>query len=369
MFPRIELCGGPFERGRWHGLQARQAILGSLRVYRALFEQVGLAWPDACARAWRYREPIADLHPSLYTELQGIAAGCGVSLDALLALNARTELLPQGFFAATRAQDSAQAQSAAQPAECTSVAVSASRMADGRTRVAQNWDWLPAQREHVLVLSIRRAEGPDLIVLTEAGMLGKIGVNAHGLAIGLNILRSSEDGMKLGLPVHVFQRAALDCESVSEVVALAERTAFAASSNAILGDRSGAVACLEYSPGGVAALAPVHGVVLHTNHFCAANLAERAGCMPASATSAPRLERAREIVARWPQAVAPEAIEALLADTSGEPLAAIAREADPSEPPETRVETVFAVVMDCASRTLRVAPDVPSRHPFETLAW
>ncbi len=243
-------------------------------------------------------------------------------------------------------------------------------MEDGHTRVAQNWDWIGAQREHVILLTIRRAdraEGPDVLLVTEAGMVGKIGVNAHGLAIGLNILRAVNDGTRIGLPVHVFQRAALDCASVAEVVQLAGRLPFAASSNAILGDAGGAVASLEYNPAGVATVAPAQGFVLHTNHFCAPTLVGAQAPLDAMLTTEPRLDRAKAITAAWPERIPPRAIEALLSDGTGG-VGAIAREPDHSLPAVARVETVLGVIIDCVERSLTLAPGVPSRAPFSVQA-
>lgn len=371
MFTRIDTSGTPFERGRQHGALARAQVLGSARVYAAIFASVGIDWPTACARAWRYREVVADLAPALYAEMQGIAAGSGLALDGVLALNARTEILPPVFpGGAVGDSDAARARNAAlgfaDLAECTSLAVSGSRMEDGHTRVAQNWDWLGAQREHVILLTIRRAdraEGPDLLLVTEAGMVGKIGVNAYGLAIGLNILRAVNDGTRLGLPVHAFQRAALDCTTVAEVVQLAGRLPFAASSNAILGDAGGAVTSLEYNPASVATVAPAQGLVLHTNHFCTPTLAVEQAPLDAMLTTEPRLRRAEGITAAWPERIPPRAIETLLSDAAGG-VGAIAREPDDTLPAVARVETVLGVIIDCVARSITLAPGVPSRNAF-----
>ena len=61
------------------------------------------------------------------------------------------------------------------------------------------------------------------------------------MGVGLNILRATDDREGLGIPVHIFQRMALDCADVKSVVALARSLKFAASSNTILGDPSGHV--------------------------------------------------------------------------------------------------------------------------------
>ncbi len=371
MFPRIELSGTPFQRGWQHGRMGRGQILGSVRVYAELFAACGIAWRDACARAWAYRAVIGDLFPSLLRELEGMAAGSGLALDALLALNARTEILPNDFLLpdhpeALRAQASNRTLSWLEAAECTAVAVSGSRTQDGHTRLAQNWDWVGRQRDHLLLLAIQEAEQPAALILTEAGMLGKIGVNAHGLAIGLNILRATNDRQQLGVPVHVFQRAALACPDVQAVVALAQALSFAASSNAMLADAKGNVASLEYNPAGVAVVAAEDGVVAHSNHFLSEALAAWQAPLTASITSQPRLACARARIAAWPRRIDTAHLEALLRDqTEG---ACIAREPDPGLPALQQIETVCGVIIDCQTQSLSIAPDVPSRAAFTTIA-
>ena len=57
---------------------------------------------------------------------------------------------------------------------------------------------------------IHRADGPDLLTLTEAGMVGKIGANAHGLAMVVNLLTSDADHPGPALPMHVILRNVLE---------------------------------------------------------------------------------------------------------------------------------------------------------------
>jgi hypothetical protein len=128
MFPRLELSGTAFQRGWLHGRLGRKQILGSLRVYAELFASCGIAWPEACARAWSYRSVLGDRFPALLRELEGIAAGSGFALDALLALNARTEILPNVVLLpdhpeAQRAQASNRELAWLEASECTAVAV------------------------------------------------------------------------------------------------------------------------------------------------------------------------------------------------------------------------------------------------------
>lgn len=47
--------------------------------------------------------------------------------------------------------------------------------------LAQNWDWMEAQKKNPIVLTITQAEKPTIKMVTEAGLIGKIGLNSAGV--------------------------------------------------------------------------------------------------------------------------------------------------------------------------------------------
>lgn len=380
MFAIHELQGTAFERGRAHGQLARAQVHGSRRCYAALFASCGVDWPQAQARAATFRHVIGDASAAVLAEMEGIAEGSGCAVNEILALNCRTEILPPAppagddGSAVRRAQQANAALGLFGLGECTSLAVQGSRCADGHTRVAQNWDWLGAQRAHVVLLRVRRDDGPNYLTLTEAGMVAKIGINAAGLAVGLNILRAHNDRTTPGIPVHVFQRLALDEADVPGVLARARGLRFAASSNAILGDAAGQVAALEYSVNGVFAVPPHQGVVAHANHFLGPDLAAHQLPPELMYDTLSRLQRAQAISAAWPAPVTDADIETLLCDECGDAAAveprttAICRWPDARLPVAQQVETVCSVLLDCNARTMAVAPDIPSRSRYQRVA-
>lgn len=375
MFPILDISGSPYERGLAHGQRARTQVAGSIRCYAAMFANAGFDWAAAQQRASQYRDTIAECGGGLIEEIEGIAEGSGFAVNEILALNARTEILPPTNHSldpadVAKAREHNAGLKLFSIGECTSVAVKGSRCTDGHTRVAQNWDWVGFQRQNVVVLRVTRNpthgdSGPDYLTLTEAGMLAKIGINASGLGVGLNILRATNDRQHIGVPVHVFQRLALDCNSVAEVLALAQRLKFSGSSNAILGDASGQVASLEYSCNGIYAVQPENGVVTHTNHFAGPELAPYQTSLADMFTTVPRLACANANVKTWPAQIDNSHLQALLRDESGEgdnpKINAVCRWPDLSQPVEVQVETVFSVIIDCDARSLLVAPDIPSR--------
>jgi isopenicillin-N N-acyltransferase-like protein len=368
MFPIVTVAGTPRERGRQYGAQARDRIELSIASYARLFAYCGLTWSEARAKAGRYRDAIAATSPALLEEIIGIAEGAGRAEDEILALNARTEILPPTYPfesspAWSAARDGNHAAGVVDWGECTALAVLPAASRDGKTWLAQNWDWLGAQRAAMVMLRVTDERGRRLLTLTEAGMLAKIGLNDRGLGVCLNILRSVDDGRLPGVPVHVLLRHLLDSDDVAAAQATARSLGHGASSNILVADRGGHAASLELSPRGVAALSPQDGTLAHTNHFLDAAQAVHAAVNPLTSTGQ-RLDCALGYAARAP--LGKEDIAALLRDTADGAFA-VCRFPDPALPPEVRIETVAGVIMDLTAVTMWVAPDVPARVAFEAV--
>ena len=371
MFPVIQIDGraGAHARGLQYGRAAAPRIAHSMATYARLFAGCGMAWSQACERALRYLPVIEALDPSLPDELQGIAEGAGQPLAAVLALNCRTEILPPGFFSDAPV-DAAAAHAANRAAaiedwsECTAMCVAAEASADGHAWFAQNWDWIGRQRAALVLLKSVDGAGMEFTTLTEAGMLAKIGLNAAGFALGLNILRSVSDGAEPGLPVHVLLRHLLSCRSVAHARERLQALAglgFGAASNVPCADAQGEVACFEVAPAGWDELRPVNGVVVHTNHFLCEALAPQQAPMGGTISSAPRLETAARHAAQ--PRIGFDQLQAFLRDESDGYLS-ICRAPDPALAPDVCVESVAGVIVNAGTRSLWVAPGVPSQVGF-----
>ncbi len=377
MFPVLDLQGNAFERGYAYGVQARTRIAGSIRNYAALFARCGIDWKEAQRRASEYREIVAGCG-EVYDEVDGIAAGSGYRIDEILVLNCRTELLPPTFVGMdTTGSEQAirhnEAMGLYDLGECTSFAVTGARCADRATRVGQNWDWIGEQRDNCVILRVKHRDSrPDFLTITEAGIVAKIGLNSHGLAIGLNIMRAQNDRQTIGMPAHIFQRLALDLRSTDAVIELARSLKFSGSSNAILGDASGRVASLEYSPNGVAVIEADQGVVAHTNHFCDLALVKHQAPLAQMLTTELRLDRANQHIAGWPDRVTTRNLTTMLRDDEGhlgsDKLSAICRFPDRSLPRHLQIESVFGVIINCNAKEMLVAPNLPSKVEFCAIA-
>jgi isopenicillin-N N-acyltransferase-like protein len=372
MFPLIEVSGSARERGQQHGAQAKARIARSIATYARLFAYCGIDWQGAQRLGAAYRDLIGDLDAALLAEIEGIAAGAGRNINEILALNARTEILPPSYPGEPHPDQHRIAAANVKIGvpdwgECTSVAVKPENSTTGTTLLAQNWDWLGAQRAALVLLRVRGADGASCLTLTEAGMLAKIGLNDRGFGVCLNILRSSDDGSRAGVPVHVLLRALLARDSVADAVAFASKLSFGASSNVLCADTSGDTAALEFSPRGLEVVRGADAALCHTNHFLAPVAARHQASLAPSLSTVPRLARITALTAAHQGKFSLFDLQRMLRDEADGYLS-ICRSPDPSIAPEVCIETVASVIMDLGARVLHVAPDVPSKVDFTPVA-
>lgn len=258
----VSTATDPHARGDALGAAHRDGIRASSEGYDALFRASG-ATPGLVRRvAEEALEQTAGWAPDLAAEMAGIAAGAGLDVWRIGAVNARTEILA--------------AVGAASRAECsTFVALGAAGQAP---RTVQTWDWHDHLRGGMLAVRLQPRPDHAVHLFTEMGIVGKLGVNGAGLGLHFNILAHADDGGTTGIPVHVVARRILDAATtIDEATALAASAPVSASTVLTVvefdGTRS-AVRGLELSPAGLAILEPdADGVFAHTNHFIDPELA------------------------------------------------------------------------------------------------
>ena len=99
---------------------------------------------------------------------------------------------------------------------CTALAYhSSTDDPDHTTVLAQNWDWHNEQATNLVHIRIRNShqshKAPLLSFVSEAGIIGKIGLNSYGIGTCLNAIRAPGVSFTR-LPVHLALRAVLDCD-------------------------------------------------------------------------------------------------------------------------------------------------------------
>lgn len=95
-FPLIEVSGPPRERGRQYGRQAATRIARGVEHYAAQLGRMRVDWPAVRGLVQDYLPEIERFDPTYVDEMRGIAEGAGLELEAIVLLNARTEILKRG---------------------------------------------------------------------------------------------------------------------------------------------------------------------------------------------------------------------------------------------------------------------------------
>jgi len=357
---RIVVRGKPFDRGRQYGEQARRLILHSIAAYQRVFEhRQKLDWPAAVERASLYEDSIGAFSPEILEEIRGIAEGAQVEIGAVLALNARSELM----FPPSRENAPASDLSA----ECSSFALLPEATSSGHTLMGQNWDWLPFAVETMIMLEVHREDRPSFVSITEAGLVAKIGCNAAGLGVCTNTLVSRLDGGRPGVPYHVMLRALLDAETIADAARTLTAAPRAFSGNYMVAHRSGLAFNAETVAGdaaGVAISLPVEGVIAHTNHFLRPDLASGDARVAQHPHSLFRLDSLLRALRRGAPTISIELIQGALRSHQGHP-DGVCSHPDTRVPDLEQRSTLASIIADLETGELWIAPGQPCTRAYQ----
>lgn len=251
--PLVELSGSPYDRGVAHG----GTLARRLRAFLddALARLGHLTGQPADLRALRpriaaHREAVAAALPELAEEVEGLAVGAGIDRDAAWLLQLRRELI--GYSRVTGG-------------DCTTYA-----SVRGRPVLAQTVDLNGNLDDQIAVLSVAGPRHRSL-VLSFAGLLGYLGVNDAGIAVGLNLVLGGE--WEPGVPPYLAIRHVLDqADSVEQAVAALSGLPLASSRSFMICGEERAV-CVEALGSDRRVLAGDE--LAHTNHFLDRDFAAR----------------------------------------------------------------------------------------------
>jgi isopenicillin-N N-acyltransferase like protein len=258
LFPLVEVCGPPLERGRQYGQRARDRIRRSIALYGAA---AGGDPSKVRALATTFLPQIEAFDPAHLEEIRGIAAGADVEVADIALINARTEILrmmkaPPQIVRPEKDPDG-----------CTGVVILPQASLEGRLLHGQNWDWRRECADIGIVLRIRREDGPDILTFTEAGGLARSGFNSAGIAVTANYLSCDRDYTQKGVPLYLVRRKLLEQEHLALSLRIVYCTPKSASNNLMVSHASGFALDIECAPDESFLVQPENGLIVHANHF------------------------------------------------------------------------------------------------------
>lgn len=351
-FPFIEIHGSPRERGRMHGTLAAERIVRGIGHYLSQFSAYGLDRPGIGRHVEGYLPRIQAFDSDMVEEMRGIAEGAAVDFEAIVLLNARTELL----YEAREVRDAARASESAAPDGCTGVVVLPGAAREGRLIHALNWDWKAECAETSIVMFIRRDDGPDVLTFAEAGALSRAGVNAAGIAITANYIESDRDFESPGIPLALVRRKALEAETYAQAIGVIVSTDKLTSNNLILSHRDGVAIDFECAPREAFALYPDNGLLVHANHWT--NPSALAKYRDVGIRNTPdslyRDHRVRSLLEPSIGKITPEDVVSALRDDFGAPYA-VCRAPLPNSRGNLTA-TVATLMIDSTAGTIEITP-------------
>lgn len=318
-FPLITITGEPFQRGKQHGEQLGSEIAKTIDFYRSIFD---MSEAKILRHADYFRKLIDDFDPNYSEEINGIAQGAGVDPLWVVAINARTEILSHKAVVSN---------------ECTSVNFAAQSI------LGQNWDWGKALEPLTVLMRIVQPNGHIILMITEPGIIGKIGMNNSGLGVCLNILTLGK--ILDGLPVHVILRAILDCKSFAQVDSLLAQHGDGKASNIIVAEANGNGFGIEFCAEDYYRLEPTSDYLVHTNHYLSKPINSEQD--PDFASSYARFNKATQILSSHKERCVAAMCE-LLSDESDSTLP-IYRDYVPDESVH-QLGTICTIVMELAKQ-------------------
>ena len=325
----LDLAGSPTEIGAGHGA----AYADEIRTYTD--ERVALVASGLWSGGPLSRAEILDIADSmlpahqafdldLHIEMCAMADAAGISHAEAVVVGGFTDFVDTvravvgGLPPETLVED-----------DCTAVIVPDSR-ADNGGYFGQTWDMHDTATDHVLLLRLNPDDAPPAIVFTTTGCLGQIGMNAHGVCVGINNL-SALDGTR-GVNWTSVVRGMLKTDTADAALQVLLDADLAGAHNFLVFDRRGVGYNVEAMP----SVRPVTTLedmpIVHTNHtidpMATAVQAEKHPIQMAS--SVRRLDTGRELLAegqideerlfdltREPDAICQVAVEPFHVESSG----------------------------------------------------
>jgi isopenicillin-N N-acyltransferase-like protein len=344
--PLVRVTGEPFDVGYQHGV----ARAGTLRAFLGddLCRISRLAPKPVTAESLRptliaYQAAIAAAAPRLNEEILGLAKGLGVPSELAVLLQVRREII--GFQRVPVAGD------------CTTYSCM-SAGPDGGPVLAQTVDLNGNLDDQIAVLDIGLSgSARRVLVLSFGGLLGYLGINSDGLAIGLNLVLGGRWGP--GLPPYLAIRHLLDnAGCVADALGLLRGLPLASSRSLMLADPAN-VACAEILGGEMRLLEMTWPA--HTNHFLHPDFTDRDELnVFARNSSMLRLDACRAGLATFARAPGGADVEEHFALLSRPPVCV-------TDTGDIRRErTVAAVVLLPGRAEMHLRPGNPSRSATQT---
>lgn len=334
-FPIIVLKGDPSNIGFQHGKILRERIKKTISWYKSILPRKE---SEILSLAAHFKSEIFRFEPNYCDEIEALADGAEVDPLWIYALNSRSEIM--NTFTN----------------ECTAVYFKNTAI------LGQNWDWAQELEKLAIILKVIPDNKPKILMMSEPGIIGKIGFNSEGIGVCLNFLDSGQ--VCEGVPVHIILRAILESPTIEEVTQLIQPFKEGKSTNILIGDSQGECLDFEFANQQIFQPKTDSKVFLHTNHYL--DNEELNSNTEKLASSFTRYEQALLLIQNIKDGSIDE-MKNILLDQTREDLP-ICRPYIP-HPDLGNVGTVCSIIMDLMSLKLHITQGNPLKTPFTSISF
>ena len=354
------------------GRELSDLIGASLDFYHRYLDARGITSPQLQELLTPFMAAAEARTPELMAMITGMAEGATVPVMELFAVNAFEELEPllervgghplflekKGGAPARPGGDGAESREAGPEKleRCTSFAV----RAEGRTLLGHNEQWLAGDAGNVAVVIERPGPGHTTLASpVSVCCLPSVGINEHGIAMGIQSLTASDDGV--GVPRVLVSRTVLGSGNLDEVVRNASATGRSGGYGYSVAARGGRTLTIETS---ATRMSTTEGDGAHTNHYLDPQLA--AGAPEPASGSAARYEHIAAALADRSPTTPEEAMSLLREHGSDRTAGSVCIHPDEADGDDAEC-IVFSLVAEVESGRLWVAAGNPCEHEFHEI--
>ena len=350
----VDVEGTGYECGYQHGEQAEKHIKHNIDFYLGWWKRnLDMTKQKVYSYADTVIETTKDFDLELVEEMRGVSDGAGVDFEAIAAMNGRYEL--------------AWASPAQLMGGCTCIGAMPSRSESGDTLLAQNWDYRIGVTDSCIVLRVEKEGLPEVMMHTEAGIIGHKGMNSLGVGVLINALVSDHDKLEKSVPFLLVCRKMLEQTRFSDAVKVLLNADRSLSYNVMMAGE-GVLLDIEAHPGDVSFIYPEEGIMAHTNHF----VGERALMVKDNFVLSESNSVHRYIIAKEKLAINEkhsfESFKEILTNHFDHPLS-ICHHPNPENNKDHWEETVSSVFIVPETRVFMYTAGPPCSNSYQTVAF
>lgn len=334
--------GSFFEMGFQLGEEREGNFQRVLERYRKLIQNNGVNWEKLIKESKKYNSFIAEYHPHLWDELQGVSEGSGIELDSIACLYSFQEVLADKNLG------------------CSSLALTSQATAKGVTLLAHNEDWLPEDAEEIYVLHARPSDGPEYLCMNYVGYTNQ-GLNIYGIGSIGNALTSTDH--KVGIPRGFSYRNVLAQSSLVKALDATTPQHRAAGNNHLIGTSFGSIYDVEVSANHYEIVPQDKGYLVHTNHHLTEEM-KKIQVQGSYFNSIVRYNRLSKLISKSVGEITVDDLKNILADHAEYP-DSVCSHTEKIKPGEFQYSTIGSTIIDLTNGVLHVCKGPPCEGEYE----